>query len=194
MVTSESVPFVYLASVCRSLQCLISALTQAGRGGLLFRFASSVALLGGGALLSQSTLLRLPAALYGAGPALYAVPVFRYSTKAQTRLRLHSVPSRPGQLRQPGACRAHSPWVRCAFSPPRFQPQFPPAPVGCVCLMFSRDHPSGCQPSRTSGSLWLETGGLFAVWEGMPSLGPNLPLSPSPCLLPPAGMGQSTAG
>ena len=145
-------------------------------------------------VLSPSTLLRLPAALYGAGPALYAVPVFRYSTKAQTRLRLHSVPSRPGQLRQPGACRAHSPWVRCAFSPPRFQPQFPPAPVGCVCLMFSRDHPSGCQPSRTSGSLWLETGGLFAAWEGMPSLGPNLPLSPSPCLLPPAGMGQSTAG
>ena len=30
------VPFVYLASACWSLQCLISALTQAGRGGLLF--------------------------------------------------------------------------------------------------------------------------------------------------------------
>ena len=41
------VPFVYLASVCRSLQCLISALTQAGGGGLLFRFASSVMLRGG---------------------------------------------------------------------------------------------------------------------------------------------------
>ena len=36
------VPFVYLASVCRSLQCLISALTQAGGGDLLFRFTSSV--------------------------------------------------------------------------------------------------------------------------------------------------------
>ena len=33
-------------------------------------------------LLSPSTLLRLPAALYGAGPALRAVPVFGYSTKA----------------------------------------------------------------------------------------------------------------
>ena len=41
------VPFVYLASVCWSLQCLISALTQAGGGGLPFRFASSVPLQGG---------------------------------------------------------------------------------------------------------------------------------------------------
>ena len=41
------VPFVHLASVCRSLQCLISTLTQVGRGGLLFRFASSVVLWGG---------------------------------------------------------------------------------------------------------------------------------------------------
>ena len=83
-----------------SLRCLISALTQAGGGGLLFRFASSVqSCYGeGGALqadvaacgehspcsghtgfapyrvsvLSPSTLLRLPAALYGAGPALSA--------------------------------------------------------------------------------------------------------------------------
>ena len=31
-------------------------------------------------------------------------------------------------------------------------------------LVSSRDPPSGCQPSRISGSLWLETGGLFAVW------------------------------
>ena len=41
------VPFVYLASVCRSLQCLISALNQVGGGGLLFGFACSVALCGG---------------------------------------------------------------------------------------------------------------------------------------------------
>ena len=46
-VTSEVVPFVSLASVCRSLQCLISALKQAGGGGLLFRFACSVVLWGG---------------------------------------------------------------------------------------------------------------------------------------------------
>ena len=36
-----------MASVCRCLQCLISTLTQVGRGGLLFRFACSVVLWGG---------------------------------------------------------------------------------------------------------------------------------------------------
>ena len=60
---------------------------------------------------------------------------------------------------------ALSPGAGRAFSPPRPQPQFPPAPVGCGCvrLVFSRDPPGRCRPSRISGSLWLETGGLFAV-------------------------------
>ena len=34
----------YMAFVCRSLQCLISTLTQVGGGGLLLGFASSVTL------------------------------------------------------------------------------------------------------------------------------------------------------
>ena len=104
-----------------SLQCLISALTQAGGGDLLFRFASSVqscygeggalqtdiAVCGehspcsghtgfprtGVSMLSPFTLLRLPAALYGAGPVLSAVPVFRYSTKVRIWLCLPFVPS-----------------------------------------------------------------------------------------------------
>ena len=71
-------------------------------------------------------------------------------------------------------------------------------PSACVCsqeLASSRDPPGcRCQPSRISGSLWIETGGLFAVWEEMPSLGSSLPLSPTPCLLPAARMGRSTAG
>ena len=77
----------------------------------------------------------------------------------------------------------------------------PPAgwvPAACVCsqeLASSHDPPGGgCRPSRISGSLWIETGGLFAAWEGMPSLGPSLPLSPPPGLLPPAGMGRSATG
>ena len=45
----------------------------------------------GESVLSLSALLRLPAALYGAGPALGAVAVFGYSTKARIRLRLHFV-------------------------------------------------------------------------------------------------------
>ena len=44
-------------------------------------------------VLSPSTLFRVPAALYGAGPALSAVPVFGSSTKAQIQLRLRFVPS-----------------------------------------------------------------------------------------------------
>ena len=44
-------------------------------------------------VLSPSTLLRLPAALYGAGPALSAVPVFGSSTKVWIRLRLRFVSS-----------------------------------------------------------------------------------------------------
>ena len=45
-VSSKAVPLVYLASVCRSLQFLISTLTQMGGGGLLFRFTCSVVLWG----------------------------------------------------------------------------------------------------------------------------------------------------
>ena len=52
----------------------------------------------GVSVLSPSTLLRLPAALYGAGSALSAVPVFGSSTKAR-RLRLHFVSS-PAQAVQ----------------------------------------------------------------------------------------------
>ena len=65
-------------------------------------------------VLFPSALLRLPAALYGAGPALNAVPVFGSSTKAWIRLRLRFVPSRPEWLRQPEAC-APSPRVRRLF-------------------------------------------------------------------------------
>ena len=39
--------------------------------------------------------------------------------------------------------------------------------VPCVCsreLASSHNPPGGCRPSRISGSLWLETGGLSAVW------------------------------
>ena len=44
-------------------------------------------------VLSPSTLLRLPAVLYGAGSVLSVVPVFGYSTKAWIRLRLRFMPS-----------------------------------------------------------------------------------------------------
>ena len=46
--TSKAVPSVLASSVCWSLQCLISALTQGGRWStLFFRLTCSVALWGG---------------------------------------------------------------------------------------------------------------------------------------------------
>ena len=85
---------------------------------------------------------------------------------------------------------------------PRYGAPFPsaaPARAACGLRLFrvseelasSRDPPGGrCRPSRISGILQIGTGGLFAVWEGVASLGLSLPLSPPPCLLPPAGMGR----
>ena len=95
---------------------------------------------------------QLPAALYGAGPALCAVPVFRSSTKARIRLRLRFVPSpasavqaargltgalslgaaRPLPSAAPASISKHADWV----------------PAACVCsqeLASSLDLPgSGC--------------------------------------------------
>ena len=122
-------------------------------------------------VLSSSTLLRLPAALYGMGPPLYAVPVFGYSTTLQTRLGLHFVPS-PARTAQ--AARS----LTSALSPGVVRLLTSAVPVSvsmgssrvctpCVCspeLASSHDPPSICQPSRISGNVWLETGSLFAVW------------------------------
>ena len=47
----------------------------------------------GVSVLSPSALLRLPAALYGAGPALSVVLAFGSSTTARIRLCLRFVPS-----------------------------------------------------------------------------------------------------
>ena len=120
----------------------------------------------GVSLLSPSTLLRLPAALYGVGHALSAVPVFGYSTKARIRLRLRVVSSLPERFWQAEAW-VHSPRVRRTFSL-----RGPSARRGWgLRKSFDRNR------------------GLFAGWEGVASLGLSLPLSPPPCLLPPAGMG-----
>ena len=55
-------------------------------------------------LLFPSKALRLPAALYGACPALRAVPALGCSTKAQKKkLLLRFVPALSERLRQPGA-------------------------------------------------------------------------------------------
>ena len=104
-----------------SLWCLLSALTQAGGGDLLFGFSVQCspaagragrcrqmslcvestprvpATLGlprtGVSVLSPSTLPRLPAVPHGAGPVLSAVPALGYPTKTRIRPRLHLVSS-----------------------------------------------------------------------------------------------------
>ena len=163
----------------------------------MFRFACSVALRGGrgaagryccvwGAItvfwplwvcpthrcvLSPSILLRRPAALYGAGPALHAVPVLGSSTKAWTRLDLRFVPS-PARAAQaarsltgalsPGAVRLLPSTVSASVSTRTSRVRAP-----CVCsgeLASSCDSPGGCRSSRISGSVWSETGSPFAVW------------------------------
>ena len=109
-------------------------------------------------MLSPSTLLRLPAALYRACPALHVVLTLGCSTKAWTWLRLHFVPS-PAQAAQ----AARSLTGTFSLGAVRLLPSAAPASGRCVCLVFSRNAPGGCRPSRTSGGLWLETGGLFTV-------------------------------
>ena len=116
-----------------------------------------------------STLLRLQAAVYVAGPALRALPLFRYSTKAPTQLGLRFVPSQAG-----AAQAARSLKSTVSLGAACLLPSSAPALVSarrlgapCVCsmeLVFSRDPPGRCQPSRISGSLWLEPGSLFEVW------------------------------
>ena len=68
-------------------------------------------------VLSPSTLLRLPAALYGAGPALRAVPVFRFSTKAWIRLRLRVVSSPASAVQAARGLGALSPGAARLFPP-----------------------------------------------------------------------------
>ena len=124
-----------------------------------------------GCVLSPSTLLRLQAALYGAGPALRAVPVFGSSTKARTQLGLHFVPSLAG-----AAQAAKNLTGALPLGAGHLLPSAAPASVSvraswvCAPCVYSQelasscDPPSRCQPSRISGSLWLQTGDLFAVW------------------------------
>ena len=91
-----------------SLACVGSTRSVQATLGLLLTGVSE---------LSLSTLLRLPAALYGAGPALHAVPVFRSSTTAQIRLRLRFVSSPASLVQAARGLGALSPDVVRLFPP-----------------------------------------------------------------------------
>ena len=107
------------------LGSLVQFSPAAGRAGLCKQISLCVgsthsvpATLGlprpGVSVLSPSTLLRLPTALYGAGPELSTLPVFGSSTTARIRLRLLVVFS-PASAVQAARGLAHSPQVRRAF-------------------------------------------------------------------------------
>ena len=85
----------------------------------------------GASVLFPSTLLRLPAALYVAGPVLSAVPVFGSSTKARIQLRLRFVSSPASVVQAARGLGVLSPGAARLF-PPRLQR----APVGCLRLVF----------------------------------------------------------
>ena len=69
----------------------------------------------GVSVLSPSTLLRLPAALHGAGPVLSVVPVFGSSTKARIRLHWHVVSSLASAVQAARGLGALSPGAACLF-------------------------------------------------------------------------------
>ena len=128
-------------------------------------------------VLSPSTLLRLQAALQGAGSKLLHFPGLSRSGSGSWVLHKGAHSVRPAFCAFPSlsssgsqeldertlpGCRAPSPLhgPRLSFHMRRFG-----AP--CVSsgeLVSSCDPPSGCQPSRISESLWLETRSLIAVW------------------------------
>ena len=117
-------------------------------------------------VLSLSTLLRLLAALHGAGPALSGVPVFGYSTKARIRLCLRVVSSPASAVQAARGSGALSPGAARLF-PPRH---------GLL--------------RKSSDRNW----GLFAGWERVASLGLSLPLAPPPASYLQRGWAGSSLG
>ena len=75
------VPFVYVASVCQSLQCLISALTQAGGGGLI-QVAGSIALRGGAGAAFPVYAAQAPGRSIWSGPCIACSSSFRVFHKS----------------------------------------------------------------------------------------------------------------
>ena len=131
-------------------------------------------------VLSPSALLRLLAALHGAGPALSAVPVFGSSTTAWVRLRLRVVSSPDSAVQAARGLGALSPGAAHLFPLRRAaQAAGGLAPSPQAHRAFSLRGPSARRRLglRKSSD---RTRGLFAVWEGVASLGLSLPLSPPP--------------
>ena len=107
-VTSRVVPsslFMLASSVCKSLQCLISTLTQGGKGGLLFRLTCSV-VLWGGRKNANKYCWRVWGVLAVYGPHWVCPSSQRPVLSGSTLLRLQGALQGTVQSR---------PWVLCTF-------------------------------------------------------------------------------
>ena len=159
-----------MAFVCWSFQCLISALTQVGGGGLLFQLLVLSPCGEGLALLSRlrrsgSWLLYRERALRCARFQPSGVPqkrglhcacvlcLPRPSGSGSQELDGRTLPGcgAPSPLRGPSLSFRRRQSGVCTFSPPHPQPQFPPALVGCVHPVSRHDLPGKCRLSRISG-------------------------------------------
>ena len=157
-------------------------MTQAGRGGLLFRLLVQLRCREGLALLSPlccscSRLLYMKRALHctrfqpsgvpqkhGLGLAcVLCLPCPSGSRRQELDGRTLPGCGTPSPLHGPSLSFHPRQSGAFALCPPRPQPQSPSVPVGCLCPVSHHDPPGRCLPSRISGSLWLETGGLFEV-------------------------------
>ena len=151
-------------------------------------------------VLSPYTLLRLPAALYGAGPELRAIPVFRSSTKEQTQLglRFGCSPARAAQAAR-SLRGALSPGVVCLI--PSAVPALVSTRAGRVCLVSvlgnwslvvtlpaDVNHPESQEVLGWKLEACLQFGRGCCLWGRICPF----PLPAASCLR--QGMGQSAAG
>ena len=143
--------------------CLISALTQAGGGDLLFRFAGSVQ-----SCYGEGGALQADVAVCGEHSPCSGQAASSFGALSPGAVRFSLRGERPGQ---PEVCRRS----------PR------------VCRAFSLRSPSARHRLGLRKSLDRNRGPVCQV-GGVASPGLSLPLSPPPCLLPPAGMGRLFSG
>ena len=169
-----------------SFWCLISALTQAGGGDLLLRFASSIqsccgeggALQADVAVCGEHSPCSGQAACSFGGLSPGAARLFPPRQVARVARGLHAfslgagVPF-PSAASGPGSQRLGA----LSTGTPRL---FPPRP--------QRAPPVGSQ------EVFRQEPGPVCREGGVASLGLSLPLSPPPCLLPPVGMGRLFSG
>ena len=148
-----------------SLRCLISALTQAGGGDLLLRFASSIQ-----SCCKEGGALQAEVAVCGDHSPCSGQAACSFADLSSGAARLFP-PLRASRVAR--GLRGFSPGAVYLFPPRR-----------AARAARGLPHPLPPRPQRAPRSGLRKSldknRGLFAVWEGVASLGLSLPLSPPP--------------